>query len=64
MNELQHIKISSFTTEKGKSFKDISLSYQEFGPSLGTAPVVLVNHALTGNSNVSGKDGWWKELIE
>jgi len=24
---------------------------------------VLVNHALTGNSNVAGEDGWWKELI-
>ena len=25
---------------------------------------MLVNHALTGNSNVSGKEGWWKDLIE
>ncbi|MGK4566040.1 alpha/beta fold hydrolase [Flavobacterium sp. 3HN19-14] len=30
---------------------------------IGTAPVVLVNHALTGNSNVSGETGWWKDLI-
>jgi homoserine O-acetyltransferase len=25
--------------------------------------VVLVNHALTGNSNVTGKDGWWQDLV-
>jgi len=30
---------------------------------LGTAPVVLVTHALTGNSNVCGENGWWKGLI-
>ena len=28
-----------------------------------TAPIILVNHALTGNSNVAGKDGWWSDLI-
>ena len=27
------------------------------------APIVLVNHALTGNSNVCGDDGWWTDLI-
>ena len=28
-----------------------------------TAPIVLVNHALTGNSNVTGSEGWWSALI-
>jgi homoserine acetyltransferase len=23
----------------------------------------LVNHALTGNSNVTGSEGWWNALI-
>ncbi|HLV41883.1 MAG TPA: alpha/beta fold hydrolase, partial [Brumimicrobium sp.] len=27
------------------------------------APIVLVNHALTGNSNVAGEDGWWTDLV-
>lgn len=48
----------------GYSLSDFKLSYQIFGLELGTAPIVLVNHALTGNSNVSGKDGWWSDLIE
>ncbi|HAV55886.1 MAG TPA: homoserine acetyltransferase, partial [Aequorivita sp.] len=43
--------------------KNLPLSYQVFGKQLGTAPVVLVTHALTGNSNVCGENGWWKDLI-
>ncbi|TXE09749.1 bifunctional aspartate kinase/homoserine dehydrogenase I [Seonamhaeicola algicola] len=62
-NELQHITISNYTTESGVTNPEIKLSYQVFGKALGTAPIVLVNHALTGNSNVAGNDGWWKDLI-
>jgi len=39
------------------------LSYQLFGKDLFSAPIILVNHALTGNSEVSGEKGWWKKLI-
>ncbi len=39
------------------------LTYHLFGKPLGTAPVVLVNHALTGNSKAAGKNGWWNRLI-
>ena len=46
----------------GKIFSS-ELSYQLFGCPLHTAPIVLVNHALTGNSNVSGENGWWSSLI-
>ena len=46
----------------GKIFAS-ELSYQLFGCPLHTAPIVLVNHALTGNSNVSGENGWWSSLI-
>ncbi|CAM1353424.1 bifunctional aspartate kinase/homoserine dehydrogenase I [Tenacibaculum insulae] len=63
-NTLAHINIIDFTTESGVLFSKIALSYQIFGEKLGTAPVVLINHALTGNSNVADvKNGWWKELI-
>ena len=60
---LQHIIIKNFTTESKVINPEIKLSYQVFGKTLGTAPVVLVNHALTGNSNVAGKDGWWQDLV-
>lgn len=62
-NKLQHINIENFTTESGTLFKNIQLSYQLFGQKLGTAPVVLVNHALTGNSDVAGEKGWWSAII-
>ena len=42
---------------------EIYLSYQVFGKNLGHAPIVLVNHALTGNSNPVGENGWWNHYI-
>ena len=63
-NTLVHINIIDFITESGNLLSEITLSCQIFGKKLGTAPVVLINHALTGNSNVAdAKEGWWKELI-
>ena len=59
---LHHLEIENFTTLSGVA-QDISLSYQYFGKPLHEAPIVLVNHALTGNSNVTGPDGWWSALI-
>ncbi len=43
--------------------KTFSLTYQVFGKEIATAPVILVNHALTGNSQVAGTKGWWNRLI-
>ncbi len=62
-SNLLFITIPSYITESGAQFHDIQLSYRLFGQELGTAPVVLVNHALTGNCNVTGKDGWWTDVI-
>jgi homoserine O-acetyltransferase len=62
MQKLKHIKINNFITQSGKT-TSLKLSYQAFGKPLFDAPIVLVNHALTGNSNVCGENGWWKDLI-
>ena len=59
---LHHLKIKNYTTISGIT-QDIELSYQLFGKTLYSAPIVLVNHALTGDSNVTGKEGWWSALI-
>ena len=59
---LQHITLRNFKTESGNT-ADIHLSYEVFGRELHSAPIVLVNHALTGNSAVSGEKGWWKTLV-
>jgi len=58
---LKHINFS-YRTNSGKEYQ-IPLSYQLFGKELFSAPIILVNHALTGNSDVSGEKGWWKNLI-
>ena len=60
--ELRHMDIPDYVTFKGK-LQDIHLSYQLFGRELHSAPVVLVNHALTGNSDVAGENGWWSSII-
>ena len=62
MSKLNYIQTPNFTLESGKTVS-LKLSYQLFGKPLGTAPIVLVNHALTGNSNVSGPNGWWKDIV-
>ena len=59
---LQHLKLKKHQLVSGKIL-DIDLSYQLFGKDLHSAPIILVNHALTGNSNVAGENGWWTSLI-
>ena len=59
---LQYLKLKNHQLVSGKIL-DIDLSYQLSGKDLHSAPVVLVNHALTGNSNVTGENGWWNSLI-
>jgi homoserine O-acetyltransferase len=62
-NKPTHIALQNFTTESGAFYASINLSFQVFGQALHTAPIVLVNHALTGNSQVVGAAGWWNDLI-
>lgn len=64
MNQkLVYISIEDFTTQRGFQLSKLQLSYELFGMKLGTAPVVLVNHALTANSSVIGELGWWNDVI-
>jgi aspartokinase/homoserine dehydrogenase 1 len=59
---LEKLKLSAFQTASG-AVLDIQLSYELFGQPVHSAPLVMVNHALTGNSHVAGPDGWWNSLI-
>ena len=63
MAMLQQILISDFILENGLKLSNFELSYEVFGQQIGTAPIILVNHALTGNSSVAGDNGWWTSLI-
>lgn len=60
---LGQVTLSDFTNWRGESIPSLTLTYQVAGPALGTAPTVLVCHALTGNSAVAGPEGWWAKLI-
>lgn len=60
--KLQSLHISH-VTQNGDFKGTLPLSYEVYGKPLGSAPVVVVNHALTGNSTVAGEEGWWNDII-
>lgn len=60
---LGQVTFSDFTNWRGECIPSLTLTYQVAGPALGSAPIVLVCHALTGNSAVAGPEGWWAKLI-
>lgn len=62
MSVLQYFNIPNYTTKTGEIYS-LKMSYQLFGKPLYEAPIVLINHALTGNSNVTGESGWWKPIV-
>ena len=61
MSSLQNLNLN-YTTKSGKTTA-IALSYQIFGKPLHEAPIVMINHALTGNSNITGEGGWWNPIV-
>ncbi len=64
MSKLLFHTIKEYKTFRGIQIKNLNISYQIFGKKLHSAPVVLVNHALTGNSDLNSKNkGWWKEIV-
>lgn len=64
MNSLASNTITNYKTIRGVQYKQLNISYQIHGKALHTAPIVVVFHALTGNSDVcSAEKGWWKEII-
>ena len=60
---LQTLTIPAFTTLSGVSLGPFPLSYELFGKPLFEAPLILVNHALTANSTLTGEQGWWSEIV-
>ena len=63
MLEIRTISIKNFKTHSGAIYPKINLYYQQFGRQIGKAPIVLVNHSLTGDANLTGEGGWWTEII-
>lgn len=62
MNQLHTIQLTDYRLPD-QTTQTLYLNYEVFGQPLYQAPIVLVNHALTGNSTVTGNQGWWNPLI-
>ena len=62
MKLVESLFVENIETQHGEK-RDFTVYYQLFGPPLGEAPIVLINHPLTGNSEVTGSQGWWKEIV-
>jgi len=62
MINVNKLNIKNYISFDGTTF-DIELTYELFGQPLGESPIVLINHALTGNSSVSGSKGWWNSIV-
>lgn len=63
MSKIITIPIHNFTTASGSYYNEIELHYQHFGRDYNDAPVILINHSLTGDANVAGSSGWWNEIV-
>lgn len=61
MNLSSHIK--QIEVKAPRDLGPIGLSYQFFGQDPKTHPVVMVNHALTGDAQVTGPEGWWNRFV-
>ena len=59
---MKYYKFEDFKIASGENVS-LKLSYQVFGLNVNEGPVVIVNHSLTGDSNISGNSGWWNELV-
>ena len=63
-NKLESLVLKDVVLQNGHILEEVWVSYQIFGQPLNSAPIIVVNHALTGNSNVAGsKKGWWRRVI-
>ena len=63
MSTIRKIVFQNVPLQNGVAQAKVILSYQLFGQPVGSAPLVVVNHALTGNSQVIGENGWWNDII-
>jgi homoserine O-acetyltransferase len=66
-----HHSIGPFEPERGGALKDVRLAYETWGDlNEGADNVVLLTHALTGDSHASGasrkghsRGGWWDPMV-
>lgn len=61
---LQSMEIGALDLELGGRLPEVTIAYRSWGRlNAARDNAVLVLHALTGDSNAGGIDGWWEPLI-
>jgi len=71
LGDRQFCQVGSFTTEHGDTFPHVRIAYEIFGElNADASNAVLVFHALTGDSHVTGTAGpghatagWWTGVV-
>jgi homoserine O-acetyltransferase len=58
---LESVALGPFDLDDGTTLPGLTVAYRHDGPGPGTAPQVLVIHALTGSADAAGD--WWEPLI-
>jgi homoserine O-acetyltransferase len=58
---LESASLGAFALEDGTALPELIVAYRHDGPPPGTAPQVVVVHALTGSADAAGD--WWEPLI-
>lgn len=58
---LRSVSLGTFTLSNGATLPELVVAYRHDGPPPGTAPQVVVVHALTGSADAAGD--WWEPLI-
>jgi len=68
VSQKQFLSVGPLTLESGFVLPDVVVAYESYGTFTGDN-TVLIEHALTGDSHVSGpgsesdQPGWWDELV-
>ncbi len=56
---LKYMPLKGISLKNGH-VQDVHVTYKIYGCALHTAPIILVNHALTGNSDLTS---WWQDQV-
>jgi homoserine O-acetyltransferase len=65
MSDLQQfVSDSPISLESGQSLSSFTLTYATYGSlNHDKTNAILLCHALSGDAQVSGKRGWWKDIV-